>query len=207
MSLTVSQGKGETVITFTSNPNSKWPILCQILGSLCSPVCAVSQHMKLKMMGVYTALGIVQLLVGLLSIVTGILISFYGLYHYNIVPSDAPFWLGGVFLAVGMVTVVAVQFPSSCLLLIAVVLNNVSTVLAVIGLAMYSCDLSSSLPYQMISGALDITMLIFFALQLCVTLSFSILICSKEETILCGKFVENPQFYKPLKEVTVSHVC
>ncbi|RXN37258.1 membrane-spanning 4-domains subfamily A member 12-like protein [Labeo rohita] len=92
-------------------------------------------------------------------------------------------------------------------LLIAVVLNNVSTVLAVIGLAMYSCDLSSSLPYQMINGALDITMLIFFALQLCVTLSFSILICSKEETILCGKFVENPQFYKPLKEVTVSHVC
>lgn len=59
MSLAVSHGEGVTVITITSNPKSKWPILCQILGSLChSPVCAVSQQVKAKMMGIYMALGV-----------------------------------------------------------------------------------------------------------------------------------------------------
>lgn len=59
MSLTVSQDKGVTVITINSNPNNKWPILCQILGSLChSPVCAVSQHVKAKMTEICTALGV-----------------------------------------------------------------------------------------------------------------------------------------------------
>ncbi|XP_051720777.1 transmembrane protein 176l.4 [Ctenopharyngodon idella] len=58
MSLTVSQGEGLTVITITSNPKSKWPVLCQILGFLCnSPGCFAPQHMKGNLKDVHIALG------------------------------------------------------------------------------------------------------------------------------------------------------
>ncbi|XP_059360430.1 membrane-spanning 4-domains subfamily A member 10 [Carassius carassius] len=214
MSLAVSHGEGVTVITITSNPKSKWPIVCQILGSLCqSPMCAVSQHVKAKMMGIYMALGIMQIILGLLNLMTGILFMSSGIHDYIMV-SNAPFWLGGVFLVVGVVSIVAACFPSYFLLLVTVVLNKVSAVLAMIGLAMYAWDLMSFKVFmhydeknydKMIRETLDITMMIFSALQLCVTLSFSVLTLKE----LCEtNSVEDPQLYKPLKEdVTVSHVC
>jgi len=63
MSLTVSQGEGLTVITVSSNPKSKWPVLCQILRLLCcSPVCSVSQNMKGMLTNIHTALGVSQTL-------------------------------------------------------------------------------------------------------------------------------------------------
>ncbi|XP_067304630.1 membrane-spanning 4-domains subfamily A member 5 [Pseudorasbora parva] len=216
MSVTVSQGEGVRVITFASNPNSKWPILCQILGTLCySPVCAVSQHVKAKRMGIFTALGIVQIIVGILNIMTGMLFLSFGIHDY-IMMSDAPFWFGGVFLVVGIVSIVAAQFPSYFLGLIAVVLNKVSAVLAMIGLALYSWDLMSFhstevLHYEymnydkMIREGVDVTMMIFSALQLCVTLSFSVLTLKE---FFETDSVEGLHIYKPLKEDdTVSHVC
>uniref|UniRef100_A0A8C2DW50 Transmembrane protein 176l.3b n=1 Tax=Cyprinus carpio TaxID=7962 RepID=A0A8C2DW50_CYPCA len=184
MSLAVSHGEGVTVITIISNPKSKWPILCQILGSLChSPVCAVSQQVKAKMMGIYMALGIMQIIVGLLNLMTGILFISSGIHDY-IMMCNAPFWLGGVFLVVGVVSIVAAWFPTYFLLLVTVVLNKVSAVLAMIGLALYAWDLVSFKVFmhyeemnydKMIREALDITMMIFSALQLCVTLSFYVL--------------------------------
>ncbi|KAF4110607.1 membrane-spanning 4-domains subfamily A member 10 [Onychostoma macrolepis] len=211
MSLTVSQDEGVTMITINSNPNSKCPILCQILGSLCySPVCAVSQHVKSTMMDIYMALGIVQIIAGVLNLVTGILFISSGM-HDHIMMFNAPFWLGGVFLVVGVVSIVADQFPSYFLVLVTVVLNKVSALLAMIGLALYAWDLmgdkiTSSYYYgdNMIREALDITMMIISALQLCVTLSFSVLTLKR----LCEtNSVEDLQLYKPLKEVPVSHVC
>uniref|UniRef100_A0A8C2GI91 Transmembrane protein 176l.3b n=1 Tax=Cyprinus carpio TaxID=7962 RepID=A0A8C2GI91_CYPCA len=214
MSLAVSHGEGVTVITIISNPKSKWPILCQILGSLChSPVCAVSQQVKAKMMGIYMALGIMQIIVGLLNLMTGILFISSGIHDY-IMMCNAPFWLGGVFLVVGVVSIVAAWFPTYFLLLVTVVLNKVSAVLAMIGLALYAWDLVSFKVFmhyeemnydKMIREALDITMMIFSALQLCVTLSFYVLTLKE----LCKtNSDEDPQLYKPLKEdVTVSHVC
>ncbi|XP_050971887.1 uncharacterized protein LOC127168838 [Labeo rohita] len=215
MSLKVSQGERVTVITITSNPNSKWPMLCQILGSQCSPMCAVEQLVKVKMMGFYTALGIVQIIIGVLNIVAGILVVRFG----------APFCLGGVFLVVGMLSIVAAQFRSSSLLCIADKLNLLSAILAVIDLLLYSLylgDLMSELvsykplleqfpraardtkENQMMHEALFVTMTIFSALQLCVAISFSILTLKE---LFNMNSVEDPQLCKPLKEVTVSHVC
>ncbi|XP_077057885.1 uncharacterized protein tmem176l.3b [Siphateles boraxobius] len=221
MSLTMSQGEGVTVITVTSNPNSKWPILCQILGTLCySPVCAVSQHVKSKMMGIYMTLGIVQIIVGILNIVTGILFLSSGIHDY-IMMSDTPLWFGGVFLVVGILSIFAAYSPSYFLCLVAVVLNKVSAVLAMIALALYSWDLMSfqrtvvqhyqymNYDIKMIREGVDVTMMIFSALQLCVTLSFSVLTLKELfETDVSAKSVEDLHFYKPLKEeLTVSHVC
>ncbi|XP_067304620.1 membrane-spanning 4-domains subfamily A member 4D-like [Pseudorasbora parva] len=208
MSVTVSQGEGVTVITITSNPNSKWPILCQILGTLCySPVCAVSQHVKAKMGSVYARLAIVQFAVGIIFTLTEN-------SGYIRVIADAPFCFGGVFIVVGIVSFVAAWFPSSFLLLITVGLNMVSTVVAAISLALFSCDLLSSIPVSqqrnaMSSGSLwvlDVAMWIFSVLEICVTLGFSILAVKLFDTNVFAKSVKEPQFYKPLKEVTVSHV-
>ncbi|XP_048042228.1 membrane-spanning 4-domains subfamily A member 12-like [Megalobrama amblycephala] len=213
MSLTMSQGEGVTVITFSSNPNSKWPILCQILGTL----CVRSEPVKMKMMGVYTALGIVQILVGILNIVTGSVFLSFGIHDY-IMMSDVPFWFGGVFLVVGIVSIAAAQYPSYYLCLVAVVLNKVSALLAMIGLALYSWDLMSFHNTQdynypiyntMIREGLDVTMMICSALQLCVTLSFSVLTLKEMfEMDESEKSVEDLHFYQPLKEdLSVSHVC
>ncbi|KAK7169815.1 hypothetical protein R3I94_000144 [Phoxinus phoxinus] len=218
MSLSMSQGEGVTVITITSNPNSKWPILCQILGTLCySPVCAMSQHVKSKMMGIYMALGIMQIIAGILNIVTGLLFLSVGIHDLM---SNTPLWFGGVFLVVGIVSISAAQIPVYFLRLVAVVLNKVSAVLAMIALALYSWDLMSfqgtevrHYGYrnydQMIREGVDVTMMIVSGLQLCATLSFSVLTLRELfETDASAKSVEDLHFYKPLKEdLTVSHVC
>lgn len=145
------------------------------------------------MMNNYTALGIVQVIVGILSLGTGI--------------QFLRFWLGSVFLMVGIVTVVAVRFPSDCLLLTAAVLNTVSAVLAMTGLAFSASDMASDTTNNnwITRALLDIAMIIFLVLQFCVTLSFSVLTLKE----ICEKnTVKHLEFYKPLKEeLTVSHLC
>ncbi|XP_026139050.1 uncharacterized protein LOC113115712 isoform X2 [Carassius auratus] len=117
MTLTVSRGEGLTVITVTSNPKSKWPVLCQILGSLCySPVCSVSQGMKGKLKDVHTALGTVQMIIGVLNIVAGILLKCLGSWFVMERIGQGPFWLGSLFLVVGIVCILTAKFPSSCLI-------------------------------------------------------------------------------------------
>uniref|UniRef100_A0A673HPR1 Uncharacterized LOC107728428 n=1 Tax=Sinocyclocheilus rhinocerous TaxID=307959 RepID=A0A673HPR1_9TELE len=139
MSLTVSQGEGLTVITIASNPKSKWPVLCQILGFLCcSPVCSVSQNMKGKLMNIHTALGTMQIIVGVINIVFGILLKSSRIWN-NITESGVVFWIGGV-LVIGIVTVLAAKFPSPFLVMI---LNVVSAALAITAAVLYSVDLAT----------------------------------------------------------------
>ncbi|XP_056318331.1 uncharacterized protein tmem176l.3b [Danio aesculapii] len=141
-----------------------------------------------------SALGIVQIIVGIL------ILGLTGIHLLR-------FWLGSVFLMVGIVTVVAVRFPSHFLLLIAAVLNTVSAALAMTGLGLYAWDMTNfnTNYYKMTRTVLDITMIIFLVLQFCVTLSFSVLTLKEMSGINTVKHLE---FYKPLKEeLTVSHVC
>nr|XP_055067253.1 uncharacterized protein LOC129448705 [Misgurnus anguillicaudatus]XP_055067254.1 uncharacterized protein LOC129448705 [Misgurnus anguillicaudatus] len=146
MSLTMSQGDGVTVITVTTNPKSKWPILCQILGTVCySPVCSVAHNMKGKLTETLTALGIVQMIVGIINITMGIFLV--SIYWYSSILQDlrAPFWLGGMFLAVGIVCILAAKFPSPCVLVIAVILNIVSAALAITAVVLHSVELAAKL--------------------------------------------------------------
>ncbi|KAK7158240.1 hypothetical protein R3I93_009447 [Phoxinus phoxinus] len=144
MSMTVSQGEGLTVITVSSNPKSKWPVLCQILRLLCcSPVCSVSQNMKGKLTNIHTALGIVQMIVGVLNIVVGIMFICLGLYWSMYRMAMGPFWLGSMFFVTGIVCILAAKFPTSCLLVIGMILNVVCAALAITGVALYSVDLAN----------------------------------------------------------------
>uniref|UniRef100_A0A3P9CMB3 Uncharacterized protein n=1 Tax=Maylandia zebra TaxID=106582 RepID=A0A3P9CMB3_9CICH len=67
MSVTVSKADGVTVFTLTSDPDSSWPPLCQILKNLCySPVCCtVSQRLRSLNRTSQTVLGTLQIMIGL----------------------------------------------------------------------------------------------------------------------------------------------
>ncbi|RXN34176.1 transmembrane protein 176A-like [Labeo rohita] len=234
MTLTVSQGEGLTVITVTSNPKSKWPVLCQILGFLCySPVCSVSQGMKGKLKDVHTAFGIVQMIIGVLNIAVGIVFTCLGAWYTMMRIANGPFWLGSVFLVVGIVCILTAKFPTSCLMVIGMILNVVSAALAITAVVLYSVDLANDHTYNSCKGyyysyyntdsaednwkketclyyqnlseiifrGLDIMMIVLSVLQLCVTISFSVLtgkaLCKKDED---EKSVEDPERYKPLLE-------
>ncbi|XP_073728626.1 uncharacterized protein [Misgurnus anguillicaudatus] len=234
MSLTVSKGDKVTVITVTPNSKSKWPILCQILGTMCySPVCSVAQDMKVKQTQTLTALGILQMIVGVINIVVGILFATLAI-HSKIMMSQAPFWLGGVFLAIGILCILANKFPSPCLVVIAVILNIASAGLAIAAVVLYSVDLASdhnlycynynynfTTPstlkqqmwkrceeykhlYQMFLGGLDIMMIVLSVLQLCVAISFCVLtVKSWIKKSKDLKSVEEPQL-QPLLEDTIA---
>ncbi|XP_059364461.1 uncharacterized protein LOC132103397 [Carassius carassius] len=145
MTLTVSQGEGLTVITVTSNPKSRWPLLCQIVGFLCySPVCSVSQDIKKgQLKVVHTSFGIVQMLIGVLNIVVGIVFTCVGLYYNMYRMAQGPYWLGSVFLVAGIVCILAARFPNFCLVIIGMVLQIVSAALAITAVVLYSVDLAN----------------------------------------------------------------
>uniref|UniRef100_A0A9J7XAX1 Uncharacterized protein n=1 Tax=Cyprinus carpio carpio TaxID=630221 RepID=A0A9J7XAX1_CYPCA len=142
MSLTMSHDEDLTVVTVISNPKSRWPVLCQILGFLCSsPMCSASQYMRGKLMHIHTALGIMQIIFSVINIAAENLFSWvrsYSIYTF----SQGPFWLSGVFLAVGIVCILQAMFPSTFLLAIIMILNVVSTALAITAVVLYSKDLA-----------------------------------------------------------------
>ncbi|XP_056617754.1 uncharacterized protein LOC130432433 [Triplophysa dalaica] len=142
MSLTMSQGDGVTVFTVATNPKSKWPLLCQILGTICySPVCSIAQHIKGGLTNTLTAFAVIQMIVGVLNLVLGIILIIFPVVTFVLEMSSAPFWLGGVFLAIGIVSIFAAKFPSPCLLFVAVILNIVSFGLAITAVTFHSVDL------------------------------------------------------------------
>ncbi|XP_058604153.1 uncharacterized protein LOC131522578 isoform X1 [Onychostoma macrolepis] len=144
MTLTVSRGEGLTIITITSNPKSKWPVLCEILGFLCySPSCFVSQGMKGKLKDIHTALGIVQMLIGVLNIAVGIVFTCVGLHYDMYSIAQGSFWLGSVFLLSGIVCILAAKFPTSSLLIMGMILNGVNFALAVVTVVVYSVALAN----------------------------------------------------------------
>ncbi|XP_077077696.1 uncharacterized protein tmem176l.3a [Siphateles boraxobius] len=182
----------------------------------CNMTLTVSQDIKEKLADTHTALGIPQIIVGVMNITIGC---------FGFVSS---FWIGGVFLVVGIMCVLAVKFPSPRLLVFLVILNIISAALAITAVVLYSMDLamenslscvdghyyypsyqraqgeSNFQTYcrdlnQMIIRGLDIMMIVLSVLQLCVNISFCVLtgkaLCKKDED---AKSVEDPELHKPL---------
>ncbi|XP_055069645.2 uncharacterized protein [Misgurnus anguillicaudatus] len=199
MSLSASQGEGLTVFPITTNPKSKWPTLCHILGNLClSPVSSTPHDLKSAMYCPTAVLGVLQIIVGILNIITGILFANWGIHDY-IMMIYAPFWLGAVFL-ISAITVFLTQCSDSYIwVTLANIVNQVTGFVAVIGVALYSWDLVSTTYYsaneysatliqEQIKGAdsilyfeesnmmfrrtLDVMMIAFAVLQLCLNSIF-----------------------------------
>ncbi|XP_071253621.1 transmembrane protein 176B-like [Salvelinus alpinus] len=138
MSVTVTKGGGVTVFTVNSKEGSSWTQLCQILGTLCySPSCSVSQGLRRLQASSQTALGTIQIMVGVLNIGLGMI-----LVSPDYSNNGVPYWLGGVFIAVGIMCILAEKFPSPCLVGINVLMNLSGAALAITGIVLYAIDLA-----------------------------------------------------------------
>lgn len=195
MSVSVVKDKGMTVITVASDGKSVLPPLCQLLKALCySPVCCSVQK-GLMQTSVISALGAVQIMVGLFNISVGP--GRTSLHPEDFAHLGVAYWLGGVFIATGVMSVLAGRFPAYCSVCFAVFLNIVGSIFAIVGIVMYAidlgdvsfrnmCDWSSPGSYddncnfvayyaQRMLTAMDITMIVLAVLQLCVCISLSVL--------------------------------
>ncbi|XP_066501078.1 uncharacterized protein [Hoplias malabaricus] len=227
MSLTIAKAEGVTVFTVTSDPKSRCPLICQLLGTMCCcPVCSVSQNLKKQLGNINTALGAVQILFGLMNVAVGCI--------YQPLETEIwsePFWLGAVFIAAGITCIFTDRFPSPCLVIYMVLLNLVSSALAVYDIVLYSLDLaqidykyscSSYYYYQegtpppqtmncenfqhflkMLQGGVDIMMIVLGVVLLCGIITRIVLslkaLCKKNK----GDKVD-PELCKPLVEEVLS---
>ncbi|XP_062394797.1 membrane-spanning 4-domains subfamily A member 5-like [Sardina pilchardus] len=146
MSVTMTRMEGVTVITMTSNnPKSNWPLLCQILGTLCySPACSVSHKLRGLLGATQSALGTAQIMIGLLNIGFGSTMRTSMWYYYSpLNDCGGPFWLGALFILFGVMCILAEKCPSTCLVVITGLMNFVSAAFAVTAIVLYAINLAS----------------------------------------------------------------
>ncbi|KAM8734122.1 uncharacterized protein AB9X84_023016 isoform 1-T2 [Acanthopagrus schlegelii] len=197
MTVTTVRHKGVTVVTVASDSQSMLPPLCQILKSLCYSAKCCSVIEGLLQTSVVSALGAIMIMVGLFNIGLG-----PGRMSYH--PEDlthlrAAYWLGGVFIAAGVVSVFASGFPSRFLVGFAVLVNIIGSIFAIIGAVLYAIDLRESnvewmcdwgynestappercrfVAYfaQRLLTSMDVTLIVLAVLQLCVCISTAVL--------------------------------
>ncbi|XP_040901125.1 high affinity immunoglobulin epsilon receptor subunit beta-like [Toxotes jaculatrix] len=177
-----------------------FPPLRQIVRDLSyssvSPVCC-SVYQGQMQTSVTVTLGTIQIMVGLFNI--GL-----GPGRSSTQPGDftslgAAYWLGAVFIVTGIMSILAGQFPSSCLVGFTVFMNIAGAIFAITGIVLYAIDLKDAsllwicdrstisvdqyedncrnvaLFAQNLLRSMDITMIVFTVLQLCVSVQFAIL--------------------------------
>ncbi|XP_027868559.1 uncharacterized protein LOC114141881 isoform X1 [Xiphophorus couchianus] len=144
MSVTMTRNDGVTVFTVQSDPQSRWPPVCQILKSLCySPLCCSLSPQVRKSQGMsFSVLGAIQIMIGLLNLGLGGTLRFspdtYRVLNY----SGFPFWLGALFITFGLMCVLSEKFPSLCLVILNVILNLTGVGFAIAAIVLYSIYIS-----------------------------------------------------------------
>ncbi|XP_020500131.2 membrane-spanning 4-domains subfamily A member 6C [Labrus bergylta] len=144
MSVTMTKAEGVTVLTLTSDPQSVLPPICQILKGLCyNPICcSVSQHLKKLQGSSQSVLGALQIMIGLLNIgLAAILCSGSG-SRWQMDESKFPFWMGGLFILFGVVSIVSEKRPSPCLVILNVILNLSGVVFSIAAIVLYSINIA-----------------------------------------------------------------
>ncbi|KAM9335282.1 uncharacterized protein ABDE67_020255 [Symphorus nematophorus] len=146
MSVTMTKGEGVTVFTLTSDPQSLWPPVCQILKNLCyNPVCcSVSERLRRVQRTSQSVLGALQIMIGLLNIGLGVILSASDSSPwYTVISTAFPFWLGGIFIFFGAVSILSEKCPSPCLVIINVILNVAGVALAITAIVLYSINIAN----------------------------------------------------------------
>ncbi|KAM4581248.1 uncharacterized protein PAE49_005853 [Odontesthes bonariensis] len=208
MSISAVKDKGLTLVTMAIDNKSLLPPLCEMVRALCSPACC---SVNKAMMGrsAAGALGTVQIMVGLFSI--GLGPGRTSTHPGDLTNLGAAYWLGAVFIAAGIVSVLANTCPSACMVGFAVFMNAAGSIFAVVGIVLYAVDLSGSsivwmcdngraaapdfgdnciyVAYfaQRLLGGMDVTLIVLLVLQLCVCISLLVLgiralCCRRKET-------------------------
>ncbi|XP_053183867.1 uncharacterized protein LOC128367090 isoform X2 [Scomber japonicus] len=197
MTATVLKDKKVTVVTgATDNMRISPTLLCQILKMIFCPPCS-SVLKGLLQTNVTTALGTVQIMVGLFSI--GLGPGRMGIHAEDFAGTEVVCWLGGVFIAAGIMSIFAGQLPTLVLVGFAMFLNIVGSVFAIISIVLHGRDLAgpsvlslcdrygtdagndddacrtvASYAQNMLT-AIDITSITLATLQLSVSISFVIM--------------------------------
>ncbi|XP_029959138.1 membrane-spanning 4-domains subfamily A member 6B-like [Salarias fasciatus] len=143
MSVSISKADGVTMLTMTSDPDSVCPPLCQVLKGLCySPVCCtVSRHMKRIQTGSLSALGTLQILIGLFNIALGVILSTSRSgSDWTMDLTGYPYWMGGFFVLFGVVCILTEKFPSPCLVFLHLALHLCGVGFAIAAIVLYSIN-------------------------------------------------------------------
>ncbi|XP_059195856.1 uncharacterized protein LOC131976720 [Centropristis striata] len=122
--------------------HSKLPPLCQILKFLFYNLCCCSEDPGQIQTSVTTALGTLQIMVGLFNI--GLGPGRTSTSPGDVTSLGAAYWLGSVFIVAGIMSILAGQFPSSCLMGFTVFMNISGAVFAITGIVLYAIDLGNS---------------------------------------------------------------
>ncbi|KAM8736094.1 uncharacterized protein AB9X84_024290 isoform 1-T1 [Acanthopagrus schlegelii] len=143
MSLTTSQADGVTVLTFTTGPESSCPPLCQIIKGLCySPVCcSVSQHLRRVQRYYQSLLGALHIMIGLLNIGLGEILISSGATWWQMDASGFRYWLGGMYILFGIVSILTEKYPSPCLVILNVILNLAAIALGIAAIVLYMINI------------------------------------------------------------------
>ncbi|XP_069031448.1 transmembrane protein 176B-like [Embiotoca jacksoni] len=145
MSVAMTKADGVTVFTLTSDPQSPWPPLCQILKGFCySPVCcSVSQNLRRVQRASQSVLGALHIMVGLLNIGLGVILSSSGSGSgWQMDCSGYPYWFGGLFILFGITCILSEKFPSPCLVIVNVILNLAGVCFAIAAVVLYSINVA-----------------------------------------------------------------
>ncbi|XP_077433133.1 uncharacterized protein LOC144058507 [Vanacampus margaritifer] len=145
MSVTMTKAGGVTMLTLTSDSESSWPPLCQILCGLCyNPWCfSVSQRLRAVMGTSQSLLGALHIMVGLLIMGLGaILMSSGPGSSWRMDSSGFPYWLGALFILFGIIAILSEKFPSPCLVLLNAILNILGIGFAIAAIVLYSINMS-----------------------------------------------------------------
>ncbi|XP_008428941.1 transmembrane protein 176B [Poecilia reticulata] len=144
MSVTMARNDGVTVFTVQSDPQSRWPPVCQILKSLCySPLCcSVSPYVRKTQGKSYSVLGAMQIMIGLLNLGLGGTLRANPDTDWRLNESEFPYWLGALFITFGVMCILSEKFPSLCLVVLNVILNMAGVALAIAAIVLYSIYVS-----------------------------------------------------------------
>uniref|UniRef100_A0A087XZS3 Uncharacterized protein n=1 Tax=Poecilia formosa TaxID=48698 RepID=A0A087XZS3_POEFO len=144
MSVTMARNDGVTVFTVQSDPQSRWPPVCQILKSLCySPLCcSVSPYVRKTQGKSYSVLGAMQIMIGLLNLGLGGTLRASPDTDWQLNDSEFPYWLGALFITFGVMCVLSEKFPSLCLVILNVILNLAGVGFAIAAIVLYSIYVS-----------------------------------------------------------------
>ncbi|XP_062255113.1 uncharacterized protein LOC133964848 [Platichthys flesus] len=139
MSVTLTKEKEVTVITIKADNKSLSPPLWQILRALCTSAVCCSVNHELMKPSVTAILGTIQIMSGMFNMALGP--GRPSLHPLDLTDIGASYWLGVVYTAAGISSILAGQYPSPCLAIFTVIVNMVGAVFAFTGMMLYSIEL------------------------------------------------------------------
>ncbi|KAK7907316.1 hypothetical protein WMY93_015928 [Mugilogobius chulae] len=151
MSITLIKAEGKTMLTVISDGDPLWscPLLYHILATICKcpKTCTVSNSLRSPKKSSHSALGALQIMIGIISIGFGSILlnsfnGYYRPYYYYCVYPYYPVWLGTPFILFGITSILSDRFPHRCVVMLSVLLNLSGVGFAIKAIVMNSYMLS-----------------------------------------------------------------